>query len=155
MTDDQENDLQPGIEPRGTPGERDEKGHFLPGNKTARLGAAQGGRPPGALDFVALCRKRAKEQGVDLGDLLWVIARRLFTRAGTDGDVPAAKLLIDRLCGAVEKGTGVEVLVDNRQVNVGAGPPIPKDFGRCLAELADVSKDLIEAEQAELDRLLG
>lgn len=145
MTSTEKNELQGQKELVGNGEVRDLRGRFLPGH--VGTGGLPAGRPPGALDFVAICRQRSRDQGIDLADLLWAVARRLFVRATQgDGDVQAARLIVERLCGAVEKGSGVEVLVDNRQVNVKPGPPIPptRELGRYLAELADVSKDLAQ-----------
>lgn len=70
--------------------ERDARGLFLPGNTTARLG----GRPK-AVDFRALVQ-RARGETVD--ERLLAVYDMLTKRAA-EGDVNAAKLLLERICG--------------------------------------------------------
>ena len=54
------------------------------------------GRPRG-LDFQQEVLKRAKSSDFDVADALWQVFLALLKKAKR-GDVPAAKLLLDRLC---------------------------------------------------------
>lgn len=72
---------------------RDEKtGRFLPGHTGNPKGR------PKALDLRRIAEERAAEEGVDLGTALWSVVKALLRRAIGEGDVQAAKLLMDRLC---------------------------------------------------------
>jgi len=52
---------------------------------------------------------------------VWAATRGLAVRAAR-GDAAAAKVLLDRLCGPVDKAL---VEIDARSVGLAAGPPIP------------------------------
>jgi len=95
------------------------------------------GRPSGALDFMSICRRRAREADLDLEALVWAAARGLFLKA-SKGDASAAKIILDRTCGLLEKG--LELNVDARSVTI--GPPVPQggdfvDYVRKLGEVAE------------------
>lgn len=91
-------------------------GDFLPGHKIAGPG-----RPKGSLDYMSVCRTMAKRAGVKLEDIVWGATEGLAGRA-FKGDAAASKILLDRLCGPVDKAL---VEIDARSV-VAAGPPLPQ-----------------------------
>lgn len=76
------------------PDPRDARGRFQPGCQPGP------GRPPGskAIDLRAVAHAAAQDEGFDLHAALWRVVRAL-TDAAEAGDVGAAKLLLDRLCG--------------------------------------------------------
>lgn len=98
-------------------------GRFVKGN------AGGPGRKAGTLNMMALCRRKAAEHGLDMEQLVWAVFAAMCAK-GASGDASAAKLVLDRTCGPIEKG--IEIAVDARQVNLGEGPPMPKS-----AEAAD------------------
>jgi hypothetical protein len=135
---------KPQNKPENSGNDRDEKGRLLPGNKVSQLG----GRKKGTPNFSRICKDKAEELGLSLEDLLWKVAETLFNKAIALGDVQAAKLLIDKICG--ESPT---VTIDARSVNVGehhpmAGPPIPsrQEMVQYLNELAATSARLAQVE---------
>lgn len=73
-------------------------GRFLPGNPGGP-GARRGTRK---LDFVAIVRRHARATGIDLRAAVGEVFDALLGQARA-GDVQAARLLLDRLCGPVEK----------------------------------------------------
>lgn len=81
-------------------------GRFLPGNPGGP-GARRGTRK---LDFVAIVRRHARAQGIDLRAAVGEVFDTLLGQARA-GDVQAARLLLDRLCGPVEKGEPSAVAV--------------------------------------------
>ncbi|MCB9882221.1 MAG: hypothetical protein H6834_10550 [Planctomycetes bacterium] len=116
--------------------DRDEHGRFLKGHSSPGPG-----RPPGSVDLLAICQRRADEEGIDLEQLVWEVAQALFRRA-EQGDVAAAKLVLDRLCGPVGKGSNVAVAV-NQVSALPPGPPVPSDqeLEAQLEELLMLSRD--------------
>ena len=88
-------------------------GRLLPGHKIAGPG-----RPKGSLDFMSVCRTKAREAGVKLSDLVWLATKGLASRAAR-GDAAAAKVLIDRLCGPIDKA------LINLELGAGAIPQAP------------------------------
>jgi len=114
-------------------------GRLLPGHSIAGPG-----RPRGSLDFMVVCRDKAKAAGVSLSDLVWAATRGLAVRAAR-GDAAAAKVLLDRLCGSVDKGT--EVNVDARTVALPSAAP-PADDGDFAAWVAGVNR--VAAQQGLL-----
>ena len=70
---------------------RDPRGRFLSGNPGGP------GRPR-RRDLYTVAAERAAAEKVSLEDELWAICRQLIAEAKA-GDVQAAKLLFDRLCG--------------------------------------------------------
>ena len=91
---------------------RDPKtGRFIPGTKGGP------GRKTGSrmINFVVLCEKKAKELNINLEDLVWSVVKRLFVLA-SQGDVQAAKLILDRICGPVDKL--IELNFDNRSLTI-------------------------------------
>jgi hypothetical protein len=137
-------------------------GDFLPGHKLAGPG-----RPKGSLDYMSICRTMAKRAGLKLEDLVWAATRGLAGRAAK-GDSAAAKILLDRLCGPVDKAL---VEIDARSVGLSAGPPIPQggDFSDWVKGLNKVAAqqgllgkttptEIVEQALAEVqavDELLG
>ena len=115
------------------PANRDpSNGYFKPGHSIAGPG-----RPKGSLDYMSICRTKSKAAGVPLEDLVWAATRGLALRAGR-GDAAAAKVLLDRLCGPVDKAL---VEIDARSVGLAAGPPIPggSDFKDWVAGINRVA----------------
>jgi len=99
------------------------------------------------MDFMAICRQRASEEGLDLEELVWAIGKALL-KSAAEGDSAAAKLILDRTCGLLRREPTLAVQVNQA---VSSGPPEPEgrelvDYFRTLAQLAD---DL------ELEDLLG
>lgn len=70
---------------------RDERGRLLPGNT-----ANPNGRPRG-YDFRAEIEKHAEANNVSISEALWAVFNAMLRKA-CDGDVQAAKLIIDKLC---------------------------------------------------------
>jgi len=156
------------LDPNKDPTNRDQKtGRLLPGHQLSSPG-----KPKSTLNFMEICKRKAKAIGVDLDSVVWSIMKGLLNRA-KDGDAAASKILLDRLCGVVEKGFELHVDVDNRSVTI--GPPVPE--GRELGEyirgmnevaaeqgwLGDETPKQVEAKAmddaavraAEIEELLG
>ena len=135
-------------------GDRDAKGHFLPGHAVKSPG-----RPPGSLDFVATCRKRARAEGKDLEEMLWQVVKAIHAEAIFSGDVKAAQLFVDRFCGLLEKETGVQVNINNGTVNNGPPEPTTRDLGVYFERLGELSGKLqtveLEPKTDEVEELLG
>lgn len=71
--------------------DRDAKGLFVPG-------CAPGpGRPKG-IDFRKAIEKHAKDEGVDMDEAVWQVAKSLLEQA-KEGNHQAARLFLDRCCG--------------------------------------------------------
>jgi hypothetical protein len=113
---------------------RDIHGRFLPGHPGGP-GAVKGA--PRKIELVAVCRRKAKQEGRDLEDLLWGVVKGLMVKAGK-GNAACGKLILDRFCGMMEKAPEVNVNVDNRQVNAGTGPPMPS-----VGQLQEYFQDLV------------
>ena len=90
----------------GENGIRDAKGRFLDGHANISPG-----RPPGSMDFMAICRRKARENGQDLETIVWNAFQSLIEQT-EDGEVPAIKLLLERCCGIMEKGPTVAVQIN-------------------------------------------
>ena len=106
----------------GGSGGRDKAGRFLAGNCANPKGR------PRAFDIRKAAEQHAAKVGMDLQAALGEIIEALIIQAKA-GDVAAAKLVMDRLCGALEK-TDVQVNVQN---NID-GPPMPPS-GRLLDDI--------------------
>lgn len=123
------------VEKRG----RGPDGKFLPGH-------GLGGRPR-RPDLYAVAEERARADGVDLADKLWLLVQKLFEQAMA-GDTAAAKLLLDRLTDADP------VKID---ATVRDGSPRPIDMseaerGARIAHLLRVAEERrAAAEAAEAD----
>ena len=70
---------------------RSRTGRFTKGNPGGP------GRPRG-IDFSAAVAEKAEAEGISIEDAIWGVFQALLAEA-QKGDVQAAKLLIDRLCG--------------------------------------------------------
>lgn len=122
---------------------RGERGKFLPGTKGGP------GRPPGAVDVYRVAKKRAKQEGTDLREMVWEVMREMHAAATIDHDASAAKLFLDRACGPVEKAPEVQV---NVAAAIQAGPPAPaepRELGAYLARLNEIAaqQGLLKAEE--------
>ncbi len=120
------NDSQSGIK-------RGERGKFLPGTKGGP------GRPHGAVDVYRVAKKRAKEEGTDLREMVWQVMKAMHDSATEDRDPAAAKLFLDRSCGPVEKAPEVQV---NVATAIQAGPPAPAEpqaLGAYLVKLNEIA----------------
>ena len=71
--------------------------------------------------------------------MVWAVIKAMFAKA-SQGDVPAAKLILDRVCGLLEKPS-LEVNVDNRQVHVGPeAPKSSRNFQDYLREIGRIAE---------------
>lgn len=120
--------------------DRGERGRFLPGHSVKSPG-----RPPGSLDLMAVARKKAREHGVDLEDMLWTVIAGLQA-AAAEGDTKAAALLLDRFCGVLAKEAGVEVNINNGTVNNGPPEPTTRELGVYMQRLGELSGELLTVE---------
>lgn len=89
----------------GLPRQRNERGHYLPGHTL-------GGRTPG-FDFRSIVAKFAAENGEPVEDALARVYLGIL-RAAAAGDVSAAKLLIERLCG--KEADTIDLTVGKRRM---------------------------------------
>ncbi len=115
---------------------RDEKGLFLKGCPPGP------GRPKGSVvDFMEVVRRKVEETGGDLDAMVWGALQGLARKAA-NGDSAAAKVLLDRLCGTIDKGVAVNVGV-NTAPSPGrpVGPPMPSgiEFGDYIKKLNQVA----------------
>jgi hypothetical protein len=85
----------------------------------------------------------AKREGVDLEALLWHVIVGL-AKAGAEGNIPAAELVFDRLCGPVDKSPLVSVEVDARSVGTGPQPPTGVDLVKYLEQWATVHAETLK-----------
>ena len=101
------------LEENGDP-YRDDRGRFV-------VGHPGGPGRPKAIDFRKVVEDAAREEGVDLHERVWAVAQTMF-EAAEGGDVAAAKFIVERLCGTLEKGTAVAVQMNQgpRAVNITA-----------------------------------
>ncbi len=121
------------------PANRDQvTGHLLPGHKLRGPGGGQ------RLSFITVVKRKAKAAGMSLDNIIWLTTKGLARRAAL-GDAAAAKILLDRLCGPVEKG--IEVHVDARTAIANQGPPVPR-VGEFKDWVLEVNK--IAAQQGML-----
>lgn len=134
-------------------GDRDEKGLFLPGHAVKSPG-----RPPGSLDLMAVARKKAREHGVDLEEMLWQVVAGMQV-AAMGGDSKAAALLLDRFCGVLAKEAGVQVNVNAGTITNGPPEPTTRDLGAYFGRLGELGGKLLtvelEPETDEIEDLLG
>lgn len=63
------------------------------------------------MDFMAICRRKARENDLDLESVVWDAFESLVSEAKA-GEVPAIKLLLERCCGIMEKGPTVAVQIN-------------------------------------------
>jgi len=85
-------------------GNRDASGRFVPGHSLPGPG-----RPKG-FDFRAIATARAEAEGLSLEDAIYKVCRGLLT-AAENGDVAAARLVLDRLCTADDAQNGILSLI--------------------------------------------
>lgn len=87
---------------------------------------------------MVLCVRKAREARVSIEDLVWAVIRGLIAK-GARGDAAAGKLVLDRLCGVIDKGPTVNV--DARSVTV-SGPPVPRgrDLAKYILDLQEVAR---------------
>ena len=81
---------------KGTNGRDPKSGKFVKGWKGGP------GRPSGHVDLLAVCRRRAAEEDVDLDELVWATAKAMFKKA-MGGDTQAARIVLDRFVGPVRQ----------------------------------------------------
>lgn len=115
-------------------------------NQTASIGRARTGRfakgnpggpgRPRGIDFRAAVAAKAEAEGISVEDAIWQVFQSLLAQAHR-GDVQAAKLLLDRLCG---KDT-VEVKVEPQ------APPMT-DIERAARVNAILASAVRRAEEA-------
>ena len=109
-----------------------------PGNGQFVQGNTGGpGRPPGSLDLMQICRRKAKETGKDLEQVVVAIMASMETEAIENGDVAAAKVVLERYCGAADKGNTLEVNVDARSVHIGPPVQTPKALMDQVRQMLD------------------
>lgn len=89
----------------GLPRQRNERGHYLPGHTL-------GGRTRG-FDFRSIVAKFATENGEPVEQALSRVYLGIL-RAAAAGDVSAAKLLIERLCG--KEADTIDLTVGKRRM---------------------------------------
>lgn len=147
MTEDDDNGDEPKRE------ERDPlTGRFLPGTR------AGPGRPNGLVEFHTVIRQEAKKLGLGIEDVIGAIVRALVRQATVNGDVRAAGMILDRVCGPLPKdGVTVNVGVDGRTFHVGPPEPPGQDFPKLLAQLQETTVRLSSAygeAEEQLDDLL-
>ena len=124
-----------GIDPR-----RETDGYVFGADGRFAKGTRPGpGRPKGSVDLIRVARRRARETGQNLADIVWEAIQGL-RGAACDGDAAAAKILLDRLCGPVEKSGDVTVNVAT-QVNAGPPPPPTAELGAYLGRLVEVARE--------------
>ena len=105
------------------------------------------GRPKGLVDIRKAAQDAADRAGIDLDRALGDVMVAMVGQAKA-GDVPAAKLVFDRLCGPVEPAP-VQVNIDNR-------PPPTEPPGETWAEhfakIVEVSRGIAPTSQNGSDR---
>ena len=135
-------------------------GRFLSGSSGNPAGR------PKALDLRAIAEKKAKESGVDLETALWEVVVGLLERAKA-GDAAASKVVLDRLCGPLDRGPLVGVQVNNDVIHAELvdannprglpGPPMPRGrkLVKWLRDFADLGEERLpeEADEEELAAL--
>ena len=120
------------VKPGKTGVEQDKAtGQFLPGNNGGS------GRPPG-IDVRQAALASAKKAGVDLAQAVGNVLLKMVEQALDHGDVAAAKLVLDRLCGPVEPAP-VQVNIDNRPPPTG---PADGDWASHFAKLIEVQRSI-------------
>ena len=129
--------------------ERDEKGWFLPGNQVG-LGY---GRPKGSkVDFMTVCRAKAKEAGLELEDMVWAVGKAMF-KAAMEGDAACAKIILDRACGAVEKMPAVAVQINQQNtVHIGAET---RSTLKALMDRSDIQDIMLDELERRTDPKKG
>ena len=114
-----------------------------PDGRFVKGGPGGPGRKPGIkVEFREAARARAAEMGLDLAREVGNMAL-IMIRQAQNGDVAAARFVTERLCGPVDDGSGV--VVDARQINLGAAAPVPTgvDLGEYMRRVTVLSDQLI------------
>lgn len=140
--------------------------------KATRLRVSAGVRRPETraelLDFISTCEAEARRTGYDLSGALWEVVEAMFEKA-KGGDVKAARLVLDRFFGSVNRAPVVDLSIG---VDASTGPPIPSasKLRDTVAELIRLGKrdepfEIVDAEivtpgssgsePSELDELLS
>ncbi len=117
-------------------------GKFLPGNN----GGA--GRPKG-IDIRKAAQDAAVRAGIDLDEAMGDLLLKMVNQ-GLDGDVPAAKLAFDRLCGPVEPAP-VLAIIDKRPPPE-MGPDEDDDWQTYFDKLTEVTLSIKPIAQNGKDR---
>lgn len=126
---------------------------FVKEERALKLGPPPKSKPE-LLDLLELCQKRAKLEGYDLEASLWGVVKQMLAQA-LDGDTQAAKLVLDRFFGPVQKAPQLEMNVELTQ---SVGPPIPEPdkLKSNLVQLIRLAHegedfDIVDAEVVEPD----
>ena len=117
---------------------------------SGRFGAGNNANPRGPKpkpDFLRICEAEALAEGVDLHDAVWRVAKKLLDQAA-EGDVVAAKLILDRLCGLTGRGTVVGVGAGAAPTEPGPHPPEGDDLAEYLREMNRAAGELLPLSSA-------
>ncbi len=124
-------------------------GLFIAGHR--KLGGSRKGQESGRLmNLMTIVRRRAAEIGLDPEEMVWAVFRGLSLE-GAKGDAPAGKIVLDRMCGMLEKGLQVNV-----DASVNAEPsvvPQRRKLAVQLLEMREVAAGILKIED-ETDELL-
>ena len=132
----------PGVNGDGEPqkelvetGVRDKNGQFVEGHPAL----PGGGRPQGSMDCMAIWKRKAKAEGIDLETVVGEALLALRKAMNDDGDIAAIRALLDRTCGILEKGLQINV---DHPGSVTIGPPLPED-----GDLREQARALLEEDE--------
>ena len=102
---------------------------------------------------MAICRREAPKRGLDLEEYVWDVVEALLLRASC-GDVDAAKVVLDRLCGVLAQ-PDVQVSFNQQNNNVHLGPEIPetRELGQYMRDLHDVAEELLVVDVQPVDEV--
>ncbi len=122
---------------------------FRPGNPGGP------GRPKGTgkIQVLATCRRCAKDEGLDLDQLIWGMMKGLI-QCGSEGNAKAARVVLDHLAVAVEKAMPeINVDIDARSVSLNTGegatlPPTSDEASAYLQKVVELSHTIREQTQA-------
>jgi pyruvate/2-oxoglutarate dehydrogenase complex dihydrolipoamide acyltransferase (E2) component len=112
---------------------RDAKGRLLPGHNIPGPGS-----PQGTLDMMSIMRRKAKEHGLNLEDMVWGVMSSMSESAQSKKPDPsAARLFIDRVCGAMTQQHEV-----TSTAIVSPGPPVPEGahLGQFVKRMHEVAE---------------
>lgn len=104
-------------------------GQFMKGYK--------GGRKH-RIDLLSLCDRKAREEGIEFEDMVWLVVKALIRTAVDKNDFTVQKYIIDRFT----KQDGQTPPDPKLSINLLAGPPRPGDMADYLEQL-----DAIETPQ--------
>lgn len=126
-----------------------------PGSIRIRAGVKPKSRAE-LLDFIDLCRTEAERTGYKLDKALWRTIEALLDKA-QEGDVKAAKIVLERFFGAVDKAPVVQVGVEVNEASK-VGPPIPsaEQLSETVQSMLRLVRDdqsfhVVDAEVVETD----